>query len=99
VSLTFYSPFLCFFLESWLWTSALCSVARDESINTLVAVGVAKEVFRLVNLKRAPGAAGQLGGFKGQMDGPAKSATTFILKDQSFTAFPQSMEVVYTGKA
>jgi len=75
------------------------SLARDESINTLVAVGVAKEVFRLVNLKRAPGPAGQLGGFKGQMEGPAKTATTFILKDQTFSAFPQSMEVVYTGKA
>ena len=74
-------------------------IARDESINTLIAVGVAKEVFRLINLKRAPGPAGQLGGFRGAMDGPAKTATTFILKDQTFTPFPRSMEIVYSGKA
>jgi len=55
--------------------------ARDESINTLVAVGVAKEVFRLINLKRAPGPAGQQGGFRGAIDGSAKTSKTFIMKD------------------
>ncbi|GAA6058664.1 hypothetical protein JCM10212_004075 [Sporobolomyces blumeae] len=73
--------------------------SRGESINTLVAVGVAKEVFRLVNLTRAPGAAGTLGGFQGGIDGPASTATTFLLKDQSFTPFPQSIQVDFSNEA
>ncbi|GAA5936600.1 peroxidase/cytochrome P450 family protein [Sporobolomyces koalae] len=73
--------------------------SRDESINTLMAVGLAKEVFRLSNLRRAPQAAGKLGGVKGAMGGPASTATTYILKDQQMSPFPQSMEVLYTKNA
>jgi hypothetical protein len=74
-------------------------VARDEGLNTIVATGMMKEVARLLNLRRAPGAAGQLGIVKGTIGGPMKTATTYIVsKEQRFSYFPQSMDICFAGK-
>jgi len=62
----------------------------------MIAVGIMKEVAGLINLRRAPGAAGRLGGIKGLVGGPMKTATTYIIsQEQRFSYFPQSMGLCY----
>ncbi|GAA5864064.1 hypothetical protein JCM1840_000691 [Sporobolomyces johnsonii] len=72
----------------------VCS-GGDESLNVTVVLAIAKEVFRLRGLRRAPGDAGQLGAYKGAMLGPVKTMTAYILPDQTLTPFPQSMVIEY----
>ncbi|GAA5956098.1 hypothetical protein JCM21900_002592 [Sporobolomyces salmonicolor] len=72
----------------------VCS-GGDESLNITVVLAIAKEVFRLRGLRRAPGDAGQLGAYKGAMLGPVKTMTAYVLPDQTLTPFPQSMVVDY----
>ncbi|GAA5940886.1 hypothetical protein JCM1841_000416 [Sporobolomyces salmonicolor] len=72
----------------------VCS-GGDESLNVTVVLAIAKEVFRLRGLRRAPGGAGQLGAYKGAMLGPVKTMTAYVLPDQTLTPFPQSMVVEY----
>ncbi|GAA5977217.1 hypothetical protein JCM5350_003259 [Sporobolomyces pararoseus] len=72
---------------------------HGEGLNSLVAVAVCKEVFRLLNLRRAPGNSGKLGALKGTISGPAHTATTFLIsKEQRFSYFPQSQEVCFSKR-
>ncbi|GAA5871348.1 hypothetical protein JCM16303_000725 [Sporobolomyces ruberrimus] len=73
--------------------------SRDESLNAFVAVGIAKEVFRLSNIRRAPGNSGSLSGLVGTLEEPFKTITRYInQKDQSLSYFPQSLVIVHGGR-
>ncbi|GAA5916999.1 uncharacterized protein JCM6883_007165, partial [Sporobolomyces salmoneus] len=71
--------------------------SRAEGLNTIIATGVAKSFFSLSDLARAPGASGRLGAVHNTISGPAHTLTTFIIpKEQRFSFFPQSQEVIYS---
>ncbi|GAA5977201.1 hypothetical protein JCM5350_003254 [Sporobolomyces pararoseus] len=72
---------------------------RDESLSTPIAVGIAKEVFRLVNLSRAPGDAGSLLGLKEVLPGHFETNVMYIhQRTLHLTFFPQSMVVSHGGR-
>ncbi|GAA5971915.1 hypothetical protein JCM3765_002613, partial [Sporobolomyces pararoseus] len=72
---------------------------RHESLSVPIAVGIAKEVFRLVNLRRAPGDSGTLLGLKGALSSHFKTNTMYIhQKTQRLTFFPQSMVISHGGR-
>ncbi|GAA6005940.1 hypothetical protein JCM11491_004067 [Sporobolomyces phaffii] len=74
--------------------------SRDESINSIVATAICREVFRLVDLRRAGGPAGRLGAVARSLAGPFETATRYVVPgDHSLSFFPHSMVVLHRGRA
>lgn len=67
--------------------------ARNESLNSTLVTGLIREAAQR-DIKRAEGAAGQLGRISAADD----FCPAYVRAEGPPTAFPSSMDVIFTGK-
>lgn len=67
--------------------------ARNESLNSTLVTGLIREAAQR-DIKRAEGAAGQLGRINAADD----FCPAYVRAEGPPTAFPSSMDVIFTGK-